>query len=160
MTAPVAATLVVGVGNRSRGDDAVGPAVIDRLIACGAGVDPGLETLTVDGDLTKLVLAWSSDRDVVVVDALISGREPGTIVELDGMSNDQQKVAVTTSLSSSHGFGLAEAVALAERLQRLPRSLTILAVEAQQFEPMTEMSPAVATTVDSVVERILRLTSC
>ncbi len=147
--------LIVGVGNRSRGDDAVGPAVVDRLIA--NGVDPSVETLVVDGDLTKLVLAWSSDHDVVVIDALVSGREPGMIVEFDGLSNDQREVAVATSLSSSHGFGLAEAVALAERLQRMPRSLTIVAVEAEQFEPMTDMSPAVEATVDQVVERIRKL---
>lgn len=142
--------LVIGVGNRDRGDDAVGPAVADAVAdRCGDAV----ESIVVDGDLVDLALRWGDERTVVVVDAMVGGGAPGTVVELDGLTDrfDQDHPV------SSHGVGLGAAIELARALDRLPRSLTVLAVEGARFELLASLSEPVAGAVTSLTDRIERL---
>jgi len=83
MTAMASRPLVIGVGNRDRGDDAVGPVVADAVAdRCGDAV----ESIVVEGDLADLALRWGDAQTVVVVDAMVGGAAPGTVVELDGLT--------------------------------------------------------------------------
>jgi hydrogenase maturation protease len=128
---------LIGVGNRNRGDDAVGLLAVDEVVAAGTYV----RTYFASGDLSDLALRWQPGDDVVVVDAMISGRPPGSIVEIDALAT---KLGTEGGLVSSHGVGLAEAVELARMLDRLPRSLKLIAIEAASFGHMEEPTPAVA----------------
>jgi hydrogenase 3 maturation protease len=59
--------VIVGVGNRMRGDDAIGPAVIDRLTGkVPHAIDAGSAPENVTGAIKKL-----KPRAIVLVDALI-----------------------------------------------------------------------------------------
>lgn len=140
-------TLVVGVGNRSRGDDSVGPRVVDAVQARLAHV----ATYLAHGDLSDLVMRWDLEEHVIVVDAMVSGRPPGSIVEVDALA---ERLRIDDDLLSSHGVGLAEAVELARALDRLPARLTILAVEAEQFEHFGEVGADLTNAIGQVVDRI------
>lgn len=146
--------MVIGVGNRSRGDDGVGLVVVDKLAA-----DPraaGIETAAVTGDLSGLGLRWTPCDDVIVVDAMVSGRPPGTVVSADWFRATPGGSAPPLS---SHGLGLADAVSLARRLDRLPRSLLVVAVEGADFDHERPLSPAVRDAADEVVDLVLRVTA-
>ena len=138
---------VIGVGNRDRGDDGIGPIVADVVDAR----DPQVLTYVAEGDLSGLAMLWQSDQDVVIVDATASGRPPGSIVEIDALA---EPLTVDTGLVSSHGVGLAEAIELARLLDRLPRRLTIIGVEATTFEQFDDLTPAVLAAVPAVVDRV------
>jgi len=140
--------LVIGVGNRDRGDDGIGPAVAEALAHTWS---EHLETAVVAGDLSALAMRWQPDQQVVVVDAMVSGEEPGTVIEFDC---SQGELPVDHRPVSSHSIGLAQAVELARTLDRMPRQLTLLAVEGADFEPMTAMSGPVADALEVVVHRV------
>jgi hydrogenase maturation protease len=71
--------LVIGVGHRDRGDDGVGPAVVDALSHRTTQVT----TIIREGDLAVLPLLWESDDDVVIVDASFAASgEVGHIHEI------------------------------------------------------------------------------
>ncbi len=142
-------TLVIGVGNRDRGDDAVGPSVIDALRSYNADE---LETIVIEGDLSDLALRWTADQAVVVVDAVRSGRQPGTIVAIDGLS---RAPSAGGHPISSHGVGLFEAIELARILNRLPQSLVIFGVEACSFDHFAPLSEPVAAAVPQLTEQVL-----
>ncbi|MBT8240904.1 MAG: hydrogenase maturation protease, partial [Acidimicrobiia bacterium] len=147
----VAPALIVGVGNPSRGDDAVGPLVIESFrhrLGSGSGQ---IATKVLTGDLVDLVLSWRSDQDVVVVDAMMGGAPPGTIVETDGFDH----LPLPRGAISSHGVGITEAVNLARLLDRLPRSLTIIGVEAGSFGHFEPPSRAVKASIPEVVDRLI-----
>lgn len=148
----VAEALVVGVGNRSRGDDAVGPLTIESFRHRLGSASNRVDTRVLTGDLVDLVLSWRFDQDVVLVDAMVGGGAPGTIAETDGLDHNlpQSRHAI-----SSHGVGIAEAVELARLLNRLPRSLTIIAVEGGAFEHFEPPSQAVAASIPAVVDRLI-----
>lgn len=141
--------LVIGVGNRDRGDDAVGPVVVDRL---NRSHDGAYECLVADGDLSDLVLRWRPEQCVVIVDALMSGRSPGTIVEIDCL---ERPLEPQSGHLSSHGVGLSEAVELARVLGLLPNSLQVLAVEAEHFDHGAPLSDPVAHAADELLRRLL-----
>lgn len=143
--------LVIGVGNRDRGDDGVGPLVAD---AVRARCDDSVIVHVAEGDLSDLAMRWEHDQHVVVVDAMSSGRSPGAVTVVDALADGFE---VESGLLSSHGIGLAEAVELGRLLGRLPRSLVVFGVEAGRFEHFEPVADEVARAVPGVVERIVEL---
>ena len=147
--------LVIGVGNRDRGDDAVGPIVADMF----ADRDD-VETLVAEGDLSDLALRWGRHHQVVIVDAMVSGRKPGTIVQIDALDG---RLPIDGGLVSSHGVGVTEAIELARALGRLPQRLTIIGVESTAFAQFDELTPVVTDAIRLIVDRVehlLEIASC
>jgi hydrogenase maturation protease len=137
--------IVVGVGNRDRGDDAIGPAVCDRVRA----LDDTVDVWVVESDVSSLAVRWRPHDTVVVVDAVVTGAAPGTMHVLDP---DRLPVRRPTS---SHELGVVEAIALATALGTRPRDVTLIGVEAASFEHGAPMTPEVADAVDRVARFVL-----
>ncbi len=146
MTRP---TLLIGLGNPDRGDDAVGLHVARRLAARGR---PGVAVTEADGDALALLDRWADAARVVVVDAAEPAGQPGRVHRLDPLSGPLPR---ELRLGSTHGFGLAEAVELARTLGRLPARITIFAIEAAQFEPGAALSAPVAAAVAAATARVV-----
>jgi len=151
VTRPGMSVVVIGVGNRFRCDDGVGPLVADRIAALGLC---GVVVTETDGEPTRLLDAWEGATVAVVIDAVRSGTVPaGTVHRAEaplpgGWRSDAPPPA------SSHGLGLGEAYALGAALGRLPARLIVLGVEGQTFAAGTELSDAVAGAVDGVVATV------
>jgi len=137
----VTAPLVIGYGNRRRGDDAAGPLAVDALRERGGH---GLRLDVFEGDGAGLVERWTPEDAVLIIDAVlivdaVSGREPGAL----HVFSHEDLLGGAARCVSTHGLGLLEAVRLARALGRMPAELWILGVEAASFEPGAEPSPAV-----------------
>lgn len=141
---PDSPVLVIGIGNRVRGDDSASGEVVRRLHERGA--QTGIEVsqqLCAPNDLLEVV----QGRDaVVVVDTMRSGDPPGTIRRFDASS--EPLPARLRGSVSTHAFGLHEAIELARALHRLPQRVIVFAVEGQHFEagatPSDEVEAAIA----------------
>lgn len=147
-------TLVIGIGNRHRGDDAIGPLVVDAIRGALPSGSQAIETTVTDGDIADLALRWRADQDVIVIDACRSGRPPGTIQAVDGLTTT---IPTGPDPVSSHGIGLAEAIELARVLGRLPQSLAIFAIEAGTLDHCAPVSEPVSAAITEVVEKILAI---
>ena len=164
-------TLVVGVGNEDRGDDGLGP-VAARLLAeavaarrpggradasagpprAGASGDPAapcLEIVDWTGDPLGLLDRWVGYDRLVLIDAVVAGDAPGTTRRY-GPDAPFARAAV----ASTHGLGLAEALALGRSLGRLPGRIDVWGIEAVEFAPGAPMTPAVAEAVLGLVARL------
>jgi hydrogenase maturation protease len=137
--------LVIGVGNRDRGDDAAGPVVCDLL-----GEVPGVRTLVLEGSVIDLPARWSPDDDVVIVDAAAPAGTPGRVFEVDALADR----LVPPSTVSTHTVDVAAAIELARVLDRLPRSLRVIGIEGESFEHGTALSSGVAPAVRFVAARL------
>ncbi len=129
-------TLVVGLGNRMRGDDAVGIEVAASL----AAARPDLEVLGHEREPIDLIELWAGAGEVVLVDA-VAGAAPGRIHRLDGL--DEGLAWERRSPASSHAMHLGQVIELARSLGRLPERLTLIAVEGAEFATGTPPSAAV-----------------
>jgi hydrogenase maturation protease len=137
-------TVVIGLGNRDRGDDAVGLAVADRL---ATHVVPADVLAWERPELDLLDVLPRYDR-VVVVDAVRSGAAPGTVHE------DPTVLKDPTGLGS-HGFGLAAVLELADALGRTAPRVHLLLVEIGPVEHGRALTPAVRAAADDVLDRLL-----
>lgn len=126
--------LVIGIGNRDRGDDAAGLLVADRLTSERTGLR---------SDCTDLMDLWEGEDEVVVVDAMRTGRPAGTVTRIDAAHTPLP----AGQFGSSHSFGLAETVELARVLGTLPERLVIYGIEGTDFTVGANPSRAVTAAV-------------
>jgi hydrogenase maturation protease len=139
--------LVIGIGNGLRGDDAAGPMVVGLL-----NRRLGEEVAVVSGgDVAELTTLWEGRAAVVVVDAMTSGRPPGTVARYDAVAGS---LPVQGFGGSSHAFGLVEAIELSRALGTLPAKLVIYGIELASAAIGSAPSPAVVAAVQVVVEAI------
>jgi hydrogenase maturation protease len=148
-----ARTLVIGVGNAYRGDDAVGLLVVRALRAGSLGAREDVTLREHHGDGTALIESWAGHETVVVIDAAVQpNAPPGTIVEMTvGKSALPSGVELRTS---SHAISVIEAVRLARELQRLPKELRIYCVLGAEFTHGGALSPPVMQALPELVARI------
>jgi hydrogenase maturation protease len=139
--------LIVGIGNPDCGDDGIGPLVVRQLVG---RVPPDVAILERTGDALALIEDWVGRDAVVLVDAA-AGTVPGRVHRIDLLVDT---LPTDLSLSSTHGFGVAEAVGLARTLGLLPRRVIAYAIEGADFEPGAPVDPMVAASVDAVVARV------
>jgi hydrogenase maturation protease len=144
---------LIGVGNSWRRDDGVGWVVAE---AAGRRLQHVVDVVESDGEPGRLLDAWR-DRDMaVIVDAVRSGSAPGAI---HVWANDADVPAAARS-ASSHGAGIADAVALGRALRRLPSRLIVVGIEVHDTSSGQGLSTVVAGVVDEAVDLITRMVEC
>ncbi len=124
----MAALTVIGVGNRLRGDDAVGPLLIDALSMLP---DSELELVDAGSDALGILEYFEDRRQVIIVDACSMGREPGGLVSF---TPSQAELVLDQDPMSLHGLGLAEALRMGESLHMLPKDLKIIGIEPDSIQ--------------------------
>jgi hydrogenase maturation protease len=142
--------LIIGIGSDLRGDDAAGLVAARQL---RNRVPSGVEVIEHHGDGTALITHWLEFDHVIVIDAMISGAETGVIRRIDALSDS---LPPQLSASSTHSFGLEEALDLARQLNQLPKRLVVYGIEGKSFSMGTGLSSGVQEAVSVVVEQILQ----
>ncbi len=140
-------TVVIGVGNRDRGDDAIGLLLVEAL----TGRLPGVVTIAHEGDMSHLPLLWTGEDDVVIVDAVVDEALAVGDVRLLETSDLRH-----TSALSTHGLGVADALALAGHLGRTPRSVRIVGIGVDHVG-FDAVGDALRERIPALVERLAGL---
>jgi hydrogenase maturation protease len=145
---------LAGVGNEFRRDDGVGLFIARQISQKGL---PGVKVAQHQGEGLDLIGKWEGFEAVVLVDAVSSGGPPGTVyrIQMPG-----QEFSSHFEGCSTHAFSIAQTIALAKALQRLPSRLIIYGIEGASFEMGEGFSPFVREAADRVVGQILRDISC
>ena len=140
--------LVIGIGNQTRGDDAVGRAVA-RLLA---GTMPvGVEVLDLEGEATAILDRLGTAESAILIDASFSGAAPGSVRRFDVAAAPLPRSGFATS---THGFGLVEAIELARSLGQLPEQCIVFAIEGASYETGEAMTPAVEEAARRVAREV------
>lgn len=129
---------IIGLGQPAAGDDGVGPAVIQALGDVELPDDVEVSTARNPGELVDLL---RSSSHAILVDAVVDTDAPGSVLVLE-----PEQLAAQPSLSS-HGLGVAEAVALARVLDGGARvEVVAIGIRAPRAYG-TQLSPAVQASV-------------
>lgn len=140
--------IVIGIGNRDRGDDAAGYSVLELL----RGTLPADVTLAGhDGDMAALISLLDGAQAAFLIDACTSGTLPGTVHRFDVTAAPLPQGIFSLS---THGLGLGEAVELARALGGLPPQCIVYAIEGGSFEMGAPLSPAVAAAAEAVAGKL------
>lgn len=139
--------LVLGVGHPDRGDDAAGWLVaarlegLPRVIARQVSADPA----------AWLTDPWWDRADaVVIVDAVVTGAPPGTIHHWTPDTLPRRAVIG----GGTHDLGVADTLALAAALGRLPDRLEVMGVEGAVFTVGAQASAPVRQAVDRLAREL------
>ena len=144
-------TLIIGCGNLLRGDDAVGPVLVRRLLE--RGLPDGVEVA--DGGTSGMDVAFrmrGAER-VILVDAATTGGEPGSLYRLAGRDVETLPPLAGINL---HSFRWDHALAFGRWLLKdeYPRDIVVYLIEAESLEFGAELSPRVDATLDWLVEHL------
>ena len=137
--------ILFGVGNALRGDDGIG-LVLARSV--GAFSPRRFTVRECTGEPAALLEQWSGLDAAMLFDAVQSGGPPGAVFRVDVTENPLPDAFKQTS---THGFGVAEAVELSRALGVLPARLVVYGVEAFSFDHGAEITPEVAAAIPEVV---------
>jgi hydrogenase maturation protease len=142
--------LIIGVGNQYRSDDAAGLVAAEML---NAKEHVGVEVIKQSGEGASLIECWKNADSVVLIDAVHSGAEPGTIFRIDV---HQQPLQREYFHHSTHSFGVAEAVELARAMNQLPKQFVIFGIEGKNYFAGTELSWEVNQATKKIVDRVIQ----
>jgi hydrogenase maturation protease len=105
------------------------------------------DALEHEGDALGLIDAWTGSEHVVIVDASSSGAPPGTVQRFDARA---APLPAAYLRSSTHAFGVADAVELARALGCLPARLEVLAIEGGDFTLGARRTAPVSAAVEEL----------
>ncbi len=138
--------VIIGIGNMYRGDDAVGLMVADELERSG------IRTIKCRGDATELMETWEGYTKAIIIDACPYMEEVGKIYRID--INEDEDILINAVRTSSHNFGLSEAIELSKLLKSLPDEVIIYAIEGEKFNNGDDISNKVKAAVLRACEQI------
>jgi hydrogenase maturation protease len=147
-------SLIVGVGNESMGDDAIGLHITSELgkrLRTDRGEFPKIDIVAHCGDCLSLIEAWDGYEQVIMIDAARPSGTPGKITQFDVV---KRQLPVECFSVSSHTLGIAEAIELARLLGKLPKRCFVIGVEAERIEASTELSPVLAGQIVDITSEI------
>jgi hydrogenase maturation protease len=151
--------LVLGLGNPLRGDDGIGPRVVEQLKQ--RGLPMGVEALDagVAGFDLLYLLAESragggdGPQRVIIVDAADVGLEAGQFARF---TPEQVKLTGAAEGAGSHEAGLAETLALARALERPLPEIVVFGVQPGSLEWGAGLTAEVEAAVPLLVRAVLR----
>ena len=138
-TKDVAPVLVVGIGNPSRGDDALGPLCIDRLAALNL---PGVALLSDFQLQVEYALDLLGRRQVIFVDAALDSPAPFSFTAA---------AAAQDGSFTSHAMSPAAVLQACRKLYGEKPEAWVLGIRGQDFALGASLSPAAAAHLDVAV---------
>jgi len=140
--------LVLGIGNLLLSDEGAGVKAVEELqnrYDCSDAVE------IVDGGTSgSELLSYFDDRShILIIDAVKTGNQPGTIVRVDDPPAFFQKKI------SPHQIGLTDVLGLAAITDNLPRNITLFGIEPKQLSTGLDLSPEVARNLSRLVDMVV-----
>jgi hydrogenase maturation protease len=145
-------TLIVCFGNPLMGDDGFGPRVLEMLAGQPLPAQTVLKDLQAPG-VDVLLHLEGVDR-LILIDALASGGQPGTLRTFD---RDTLLEIPVDPRSSPHQPSLLETLHMARALKLLPESIHLVAASARRFEFGAGLSAEIEAALPAAVEAVLGL---
>ncbi len=142
-------TLVIGIGNRYRCDDALGCLVADELRKHD---QEGIEVVEHNGQAASLMEQWQGYSRVIIVDLVVSEAASDTIHRINLR---KQFLPTNFCAYSTHGIGVAEAIELARVLGVLPPHIILLGIEGKWFTASERLSTWLKQAAKILADRIL-----
>jgi hydrogenase maturation protease len=143
-------TLILGLGNPLRGDDGLGPRVVEELRRCGL---PGGVT-AVDGGIGGLgLLDYLEEWErVLIVDVAEIGLRPGEFVRF---APSEVRLRERGDGFSIHNAGLREAIALGTAMGRKLAKIVIFGLQPAEIDWRQGLSPAVEAAIPDLIDAVL-----
>lgn len=142
--------LVLGIGNILLGDEGIGVRVVEALLARFRFPE---DVQVVDGGTAGMGLLdlIAGQSHVIIVDAVINGAAPGSIVRLEG---DDVPIGFRQR-TSPHSLGLGDVLALLTVLDQAPQQIVVIGIEPAEMDYRIGLSTVVTSRLDVLVDAVI-----
>jgi len=145
-------TLLLGIGNPIRTDDAIGVMVAREVSKLHL---PGIDVMEIAASGIEVMEMMLDYEKVVIVDAIkLPGRKPGEMMRLE-----EKDFANTVHGASPHGVNLPTAIALGRRTapSRMPKEIVFYAMQVEDIDTFSEsLTPRVKDNLPLLVDTVVR----
>jgi len=141
---------IIGLGNILRGDDGIGPAVIEELRTVKFTFP--IELIDAGGDAFNILDQMISKQPLILIDCARMGEKPGEIVTF---KLDQVNLKWAEQIVLLHGFGLSEIYQMAQHLGA-DAECTIIAVEPKSIEFNTGLSQEIRMSIPRIIQTVIQ----
>jgi hydrogenase maturation protease len=150
---------VIGIGNALRGDDAIGPIIIEKLIeekkdTPAVFIDAGSDAFT--------VLEHLLEKDpLLIIDCAKMGMDPGDIKLFDV---DDASIKEVSKIVSLHGFGFADVYRMGKSIGDVAPCKIIgvepktVAFDIHLSDEVKKSIPEILKLIDQVVADVINVT--
>jgi hydrogenase maturation protease len=141
--------IVIGLGNFLRGDDAIGPLVIEKLKEFNNTAD--FKLLNAGMDAFSVLDYLMGSHPVIIIDCAKMGKKPGEVVEFNVNDGNITRVSEKFSL---HGIGFADIYKIAAALGT-PAPCKIIAVEPKQLNFNAPLSSMIESSIPEIIKLVM-----
>ena len=150
--------LVLGLGNLLLSDEGIGVHVARELQK--HNLPANVEVIDGGTAAIDVILSQQGLDKLVVIDAIRFGNRPGTVYKTRLNAEEQNELARFFdsdggSMISLHQLGLINALAVAKKLNCLPRETIIIGVEPGRISPGLQLTEQVEQTVPKIINTVL-----
>ena len=138
---------VIGLGNILRGDDGIGPLVLEKL---GEQADPSLQLIDAGSDAFILLEHLIGTYPLLVVDCAQLNKQPGSICMFNVSDARLRENIASVSL---HNFGFAGILRLAREIGPVA-SCKIIGVQPKTIAFNEQLSDEVRASIPKIIELI------
>jgi hydrogenase maturation protease len=142
--------VIIGIGNPYRGDDGAGWAAVDRL---KKKIGASIPLLKLKGDIAELLDVFGTHERVYLIDAYQADALSDAWRRIDARA---EAIPEENPQTSTHGFGIGQAISLARNLSELPQTLIVYAIKGREYTMSDHLSKEVSASVDEVVEAVIK----
>jgi hydrogenase maturation protease len=144
----VSRTVLIGVGNEFRSDDALGILVARELRRRHLGE---IRVVEVEGNVASLLDGWDGVENLLIVDAVSGAGPPGSVVRFDV---SRSRIPANLFPGGMHGFGVAETLEMGRELCRLPPTVLFYGIVGESFENGQGLSDRVLKNIPHLLQMI------
>jgi hydrogenase maturation protease len=139
---------VIGLGNILRGDDGVGPLIIDKLQKSSRSLP--IKLYNVGSDAFSILEHLLGEDPIVIIDCARMGKNPGTVQKI--VADDTDLLPSNFGISL-HGFSLADIWQIA-RSMGSDGKLAIIGVEPERINFNSGLSKVVKKSIPIIIKII------
>ena len=144
---------VLGIGNTLRGDDGIGPIIIDELMK--RDLPDSIQLYDIGSDAFSIIDHFEKEEPVLVIDCAQMGKEPGEVVKFDVKD---ENLPILDKAISIHGFGFSDVYKMAKNLYENIQC-TIIGVQPKSLEFNTGLSKEVKNKIPSIIKMVMEETN-
>lgn len=143
---------LIGVGNYAMGDDGIGLRVVERIAQ--AGLDAGFQAIDLSGSGYDLLAYFKPETErIVLIDAVVTGRSPGSLVTFDPADAASAKIL---SRMTTHEGDLLQVIELGRSLGMPVPPIRILGIEPLRVEAGMQLSELLEAQLPAYIEAAIR----
>lgn len=143
--------LILGLGNFLLKDEGIGVHIAQRMM----NMSLPAEVEVIDGGTLgmKLVYYIENRTKVIVIDAVLTDDQPGTIYRFTG--NDLLE-GNECQLFSAHDINFTHVLKNAEMFGNKPKEVVFIGIKPKDISPGIELTPLIESQIPRIIELVLK----